>query len=332
MINSLTGIGVLSQTNKKENNIGLIWKLETNSTIPIASRGGICDFKYIGGYYVFTYRNASNNFYYSIDGKSWTMGTYGNGVTMTNTYITYGNGRFYICALSNQIAGYRIFSAPALNSTTWSPTGSTVYDGTRPCVELEYGNGILATTMAYSSRIFYSTDYGNTWLFGAGSGLGGTNYDIVLRFLNGYFLAYPDTTGNMNKLYYTSDFVTWGTTQKPQYDIINFGQITYGNGKYVVGTSFYGMYTSDLNNVNTIYVPDTYRPIDSFTLYGDDKFVSVNYGSLNLYYSYDGITWSTKPIGVNIGQIVKCVYGSHGFIAIGSSTNLTYISSLYADL
>lgn len=233
-------------------------------------------------------------------------------------------------------------SGGLIKSSTDGITWSNVY-GSLPVTvgEIIYEGGNLVAVGDRNSK-FVSTD-GITWTSNIGS-VGSTNLNAI-TYGNGLYVAVGDTgviqtstngttwsnrtsntadilyaTGYGNGIYLaggandtlrvSTDAITW-TTQ-------SFGTGTVTSIFYNAGTYFLGTASGLKTSTNTL----TWTTVSNATIY-DMEYANnlyVGSGSLYMYYSTDGVTWSRRLSGMAQSDFIRAVtYGNGQFIAGGAT-------------
>lgn len=210
---------------------------------------------------------------YSLNGINWFSDTMPSNEDWSS--ITFGNGKFVAVASDSNSAAY------STNATTW--TAATL-PSSAPWSSVAYGNGkFVAIAGSNSNKAAYSTD-GISWTAATLPSSG--NWSSVV-YGGGKFVA-VSTSDGVTRSYgaYSEDGISWTSTSIPN----SFSSVAYGKGTFVaVGDSGAAAYSLNGESWITATMPSSANW--SSVTYGDGKFVAVAYGSNEVAYSTDGITW-----------------------------------------
>lgn len=217
---------------------------------------------------------------YTYDGVNWKQ-IYGPSPAGFNK-INYSNGIYFLCG-NNGI----FYSTDGINWSIGTGTSGILYSAT-------HGDGKFITVGkpdTGNNVIFYSDD-GKNW---QSANYTSDNFKLnSVTYGNGKFVA----VGDNGAAYYSNDGINWDgpniITGTP-----TLKSVTYGDGKFVAvgdngaqGRAFYS-----LDGINWIAVGDVNpflgggNSLNSVT-YGNGKFAAVGVGG-TIYYSYDGVNWSS---------------------------------------
>jgi hypothetical protein len=241
-------------------------------------------------------------------GETWST-YYGSWTAMVKA-LACKTGR---CVGAGGGGGYS--EGPTLISTQdlkqWTVTG-----GDEPIAySLAYGNGQFIAVRGGLKPVTHTSPDGLTWTRADG----GWGPLLSITFQGGRFLA-GSTSGNAKYLVTSADGRTW--EHGPEFSIWAVSGITYGKGRYVVGTAGggIGVFSSDLQS-------NLGGSMGSLLDAAYGKGVFVGAGLVQLSDSTDGLTWTTavsKPVDetrrANAGDTFRAVaYGAGHFVAVGGS-------------
>lgn len=276
------------------------------------------------------YYNTSSSpvgLWWSIDGETWTQGN------ITNAgfnYVVYGNGK-WVAASAN---GGIYYSTDGKN---WSKSNKT--NGTFKC--LAYGNGIFVaggsgigiwystdginwTQVSYtSSNYIYSVAYGNgLWVacdgdythYSTDGKNWSPNYDLnaqcaYIVYDNGRWIL-GSNNGGMGP-YYSTDGKNW-TEGNTKFGGMAFG---YGNGLWVAGSYFKGVYYS--TDDGKTWVQSNITDIRFKTIICSDGIWVAGSDGNGIYYSEDGKTWVQSNITSNV--FGKILFVDNTLVACGGN-------------
>lgn len=170
---------------------------------------------------------------------------------------------------------------------------------------ITYGNGKFVAMADSSNKVAYSED-GITW---NESTLPSTGIWYALAYGNGKFVA---VNYDHHDVIYSYDGINWYTTSLASTNNC-WSSIAYGNGKFVVVSDGYSVanYSEDGINWNSTTLVNGIMP--SSLVYGNGKFVGVDYYGYALY-SEDGITWNESTFPLSAAYTLT--YGNGKFVAI----------------
>jgi hypothetical protein len=227
----------------------------------------------------------------------WTNLAYGNGVVLMTDYynvaysndngiswnivtprpigdwfsIAFGNGVFVMCGNNNQV-----YSTD--NGLTWVFVDSPLAGAWG---NLAFGNGVFVMSNGGSQA--YSTDNGITW-----------NYAVTslpcgkITFGNGVFVG----STNNNQVYSTDNGITWNNASSPAPGSDWGIDIAYGNGVFIMTSSFNGQAFSNDNGLTWSYTPSTVLGFLNNITYENNIFYMINYTGQYYAYSFDnGNSW-----------------------------------------
>ena len=150
-----------------------------------------------------------------------------------------------------------------------------------------------------------------------------SNWNIWdLAFENGTFAV---GAGNSNRVYYSSDGETWGSsrTQSGTSSYTNYG-IAFGNNTWIVANG-YGIQRSTDDMETWTVSPDT-RYFMKVT-FGNNTFVAVG-GTRKIAYSTDnGETWTEltqEESAFGTSGINNIAFGNNTFVAVGAGGKIAY--------
>ena len=221
----------------------------------------------------------TNSIMYSTDGVFWSNAAAVSG----NWYsVTYGNGKFVAVSEYSSSAGQQVMYSS--NGISWTTVNGIP---TNQWCSVTYGNGkFVAVSNTASNRVMYSTDATN-WTAVPSADDNQRWWSIT--YADGKFVSVErDSNG---KAMYSTDGINWTLASVPA---SSWRSITYGDGKFVAvsgsGSSNDVMYSTD--GINWTSTGQAQSQGWQSVTYGGDKFVAVTgWGTYQVMYSYDGITW-----------------------------------------
>lgn len=332
MINSLTGIGVLSQNSGSSiTPIGVEWRKRNNDLTVSSGAGYFHRIAWCNDRYILTIRNASE-FYYSYNGIDWFSNPLPFQLTMPYPY--YYNGNYFIYG-GDVNTNTRIKVLYSSDGITWIdryPSGIAVYrNGTFTNI-VEFDDKLVSTS-SNSGRIFISD---NALVGGIGFNwreVQSTNMSYVAGAVmakNGVYTIIPvnATTSSTTTYANYSNLSAWYRGTVIGSTMSNMKNIAKGIDNYVCfgNTVFTTIDGTSFSNTN--FVSNSRNDGGVFC---EDKYVCC---SINGYLSYseDGNVWtSTSEL---IGQTLTCCYGTPGVVFISSDSSLSVArihTSLYSD-
>ena len=277
-------------------------------------------------------RNATTTtFYHSRAPEAgWTSGSLPSSSTWSA--IAYGRGAYVAIAGGSAAETKAAYSADGI---TW--TATTIASAAWSSVA--YGEGLfvaVAGDQTGATTTFATSADGLTW---TSRTMPIAERWTRVKFANGMFIAIAGGIGGTSRrVAYSYDGINWQLSSMPQE--AKWIDLEYANGLWVAIAGYntgYDFVATSTNGIDWQYVPlnnpygSTGSDTGSFTLrptgiaYGAGKWVISHGGGSslnNLYYSYDGITWS---LGVNpnqSGYFHSMMYnGSNTYIAISGSPN-----------
>jgi len=267
---------------------------------------------------------------YSSDGIAWTAVEDSKFSTDDRIYgIVYGGAEgqekfiaVSITVVNNRVTGNKI--ATSTDGTTWSlvSTAADVFNNSSN-IRIAYCGGkfvVHGGTMATS-------DDGMTWT-GVSFNIFGNNGDInAIAYANGTFVAGGGSRGDQC-IATSTDGTTWTLS-----DTTNFGTtdntvyaITYGNGKFFIGTRYASYIYSSTDGKGWTYCSTNNLDAVRAIAYGNSKFFAVG-DKGKIATSDDGSTWTrvTQSVFGDSDTISTIVYGNGKFVAIGSG-KIAYLS------
>lgn len=220
----------------------------------------------------------------------------------TNYYwscIAFGQDKYV--ALANGVSSYG--SSPygtAWSSVTPIPSGDYRY--------IVYGNNKFVALDINASAI-YSND-GINWTLSPNASSVIPAACTSLAYGNGKFVA---TSYNANKIAYSSDGISWSTTNFPNY--YYFNSVTYGNGKFIIAgknASNQSLLVYSNDGISWTFLTSVQNsPTDAIS-FGNGRFVGNGGG----VYSDDGITWKISTGIPSTSASYRAVYGQNRFVNI----------------
>lgn len=259
---------------------------------------------------------------YSYDGKNWEL--VDNIPNVSWLQIEFGNGRF--------VAVGGGLSMTSINAVTWdtykTPTTLSI---------LGYGNGMfIASYTSRTDKLYYSID-GAEW-----NPIELPKNDYIypgaIAYGGGVWILGCDSSTATHAFYRSFDGFHWFGEQNNQW--LNVKDLVWGPIGGTYGTwccsdhahlgahySIDGGATWQICNgaSSTCWTRMCYGAGMFICIYGDDHSV----GSLDFWYSYDGITWSKPWMQRNKTYWHDCCYGDGKFVLLGSNRVSNVDSSEY---
>jgi hypothetical protein len=236
--------------------------------------------------------------------------------------IAYGNNRY--------VTGGNIKMAYSTNGTTWTAASSS--SGFPLVRDITYGTQFVAVG-DYSGddvrKIVYSSD-GASWSSVTATTFGSSNIKGVA-----YGSIIYVAVGEGGKMAYSTNGINWTAVTDSTFGTSTIYGITYAAGKFVaVGAS--GKMAYSTNGTTWTAVADSAFGSSNNTINGityggpagKEKFIAVggggSFGSFNMAYSTDGVTWTRVYSSYITGSLNGIVWGGNKFIAVGSEGNMLY--------
>jgi len=273
---------------------------QTWITVSINPREDIQDIEYAAGHFV-----AVGGSPYYIGGPSGSAAVFSstNGAdwnaTLTNLFnqlsaVAYGNGMWIVCGDDGGI----YTSGDAMN---W--TNNSLLPTTHDLHELVFGNGRFIAFAASRDLVYHSTN-GVNWVSNQTALV---SQVTCARFINGRFTA----VGNNGTILFSDDGLNWFGTNAPTTDALN--TLTYGKGRYVVGSYFSTGYSMDGTNWTIQPAPMQVYDIQFI----DGWFVAIG-NSYGMMVSRDGINWkSVDDPALTSFALSSMAYGNGVIVAGG---------------
>ena len=278
--------------------------------------------------------SATSSFYHSRDPISigWTAGSLPASAAWSA--IAYGRAGYVALAGGPAESGVAAYSNDGI---TWR--AATV--PTAGWSSVTYGKGLFVAVAGDQTGVtttFATSPDGLSW---TGRAMPIAERWTRVKFANGMFIAIAGGIGGTSRrVAYSYDGINWQLSSMPQE--AKWIDLEYANGLWVAIAGYsagYDFVATSTDGINWQYVAlndpygSTGSDVGAFTLrptgiaYGAGKWVISHGGASalnNLYYSYDGITWS---LGVNpnqSGYFHSIMYnGSNTYLCIGGSPNAT---------
>jgi len=160
----------------------------------------------------------------------------------------------------------------------------------------------------------------NAWV--ASNSWSSWNSAEVVAYDNGIFIA-----GGSNRLFYSTDGINWTSVENYPFSSASLKAITYGNGRFVAGSSNNRLAYSD-NGINWVLVDNFFDALGapswadgiSSIAYGNNRFVVASHDGQRAY-SDDGVNWiitvDPSDPSFEAKYIQSITYGNNRFVAVG---------------
>lgn len=186
-----------------------------------------------------------------------------------------------------------------------------------------YGNGNYVIISTNKTDMLYSTD-GITWK----NGVFPDSSCKDICYGNGKFISISS-----DGFFYSTDGITWITNEitwlnSSASSLSKYKFIKYGNDKFIIAGEAGCAYSIDGLSWTIVMT----QSLDKFA-YGNDKFIGINADENKLFYSTDGISWSSKFVKIIMDRdaIAFGFYNNKFIIAYhfynGNPSDLVYYST-----
>jgi hypothetical protein len=245
---------------------------------------------------------------YSTNGTTWNSSTLAN--SNSNNAIAYGAGLFVTLGWSSTTTNY------SSNGTTWT-AGTSATAGTNYNYGMCFANGKFVSPAASSTSGLTSTN-GTTW---STFTLPSTSSWFTICGGGGYFFTADGSSGNTGA--YSTNGTTWTAVTLPSSISGWYGSAMNSSGQAIAVTT--------TPTTTGLYSPDGGKTWGAMTLPAlagiNGSYKATWYNGLflvtslsNIFYSTNGITWSTVSNSASTGQ---------GSVVMGTISTTQY--AMYVD-
>ena len=207
-------------------------------------------------------------------------------------------------------------------TTLPTPTGMSGLDDSPYSLETD-GTNIYAMQMS-GNKLYYSSDYGDTWNYVTVPGSGSGNRQIY--YGDGYIFIYDRNT--LNPIYYSSDLTNWSSISLPQYFTAGCSGVIFTNNKLVVADAPNGSKNIAISsNIGQTWTQKTQSyNIQCLSLQNNMMVAGTTSG--RILYSSDGNSWSASSVINNSGATINFVKYINGlYYTCPYSSGYYYYSS-----
>lgn len=195
---------------------------------------------------------------------------------------------------------------------------------TKPSAQISDRYGIASNglvSIAFGASELWRTTDGISWeqVLSLPSLIPSRSWSRIFHAGDYFFLV----SNPCHQIAYSSDGLTWATSNTSSGNGTEICGIAYGDGKYVaVCDQDKGAYYSEdgINWTFCLFPESSLTYKCTSICYGNGRFVAVGYRSalrqLYIFYSIDGITWEIISLTSN-GSIKSVAYGNNVFVALG---------------
>lgn len=274
-------------------------------------------------------QSSGGAFMTSTDGLAWTSRAV-SGTAFWSGAVAFGASKWIAVSQTNSNAAQsRIMSSA--DGLTWSTFYESRIVPQIPVITGMATNGtkIIAVCSNRKNRILSSSNGGTTWTQILGPTPTNTLTDVC--YGGGMFVAVA-SNGVGNGVIYSSDGTTW-TAAAPSTDN-SWLSVTYGGGMFVAVASsgVRNRFMSSPDGINWTTRDNLQDNNFNSVAYGNGLFVaSCSAGSLRLFTSPDGITWSGVASSNSIaGFARKLCFGNGMFVAVIGGTNVGFANMAFS--
>ena len=240
--------------------------------------------------------------------------------------IAYGGGRFVAGG-----TGKMAYSSDGVTWTALAAENHTFNSSKDQVIAIAYGNGTFVVVgrntdnpnNSNTGKMAFSTNTGITW-----TAVADNTFNTIAPTASIQSVAHNGITGpnsrfvaggNVGKMAYSSDGVTWTAVTSSPFGQSNIICIAYGNNGWVAGGNDGKMATSTDGIAWTVVDDSTFGTFSIQCIaYGGGRFIAVGANG-KMATSTDGTTWTVvDTITFDSSQINAIAYGGGKFVAGGN--------------